>query len=269
MYKRFLVVACKKNIAGMNIVKNLEQFRKELNNLDIYLTEEETLYNENLDLDFINSYDFVIFACTHRSEKKEKALCIHAPGNWRDNLLGGVNGKVCNSSAVFQKFIFEKLNEISKEHNLDQKYRITLEATHHGPLIEKPCLFIEIGATETEWKDRVAGFVVAKTIFQSIVEYKFNPYREIAVAIGGPHYCPNFNKLQLGSNVAISHVIPSYSMPITEEMIKEAISKTQEEIDFVVLDWKGLGTSEQRQEVLNILDKNYIPYKKSSEIKHE
>ena len=32
------------------------------------------------------------------------------------------------------------------------KYKLTLECTHHGPLIEKPCVFIEIGSTETEWE---------------------------------------------------------------------------------------------------------------------
>jgi len=37
-------------------------------------------------------------------------------------------------------------------------------------LINKPCVFIEIGSTEEEWKDRRAGFVVAKTIKRAIEE---------------------------------------------------------------------------------------------------
>ena len=49
-------------------------------------------------------------------------------------------------------------------------------------------------------------------------------------------------------------------------MIKEAIKKTEEEVDFVLLDWKGLGNSEQRQKVLEILDKLYIGHKRISEI---
>ena len=88
----------------------------------------------------------------------------------------------------------------------------------------------------------------------------------MAIGIGGPHYCPNFNKIQLESNVAISHIIPNYVAPITEEMVREAIEKTEEEVDFAILDWKGLGKSEQRQKVLDILDKMYVRYKKSSEI---
>ena len=66
--------------------------------------------------------------------------------------------------------------------------------------------------------------------------------------------------------IAISHIIPQYAAPISEEMIKEAIDKTEEEIDFAVLDWKGLGLSEQRQSVIDILEKNYISWKKTSEV---
>jgi len=49
-------------------------------------------------------------------------------------------------------------------------------------------------------------------------------------------------------------------------MVQEAIDKTEEEVDFVVLDWKGMGRAEQRDEVLKILDKLYINYKRTSEI---
>ncbi|MBI5803490.1 D-tyrosyl-tRNA(Tyr) deacylase, partial [Candidatus Pacearchaeota archaeon] len=145
-------------------------------------------------------------------------------------------------------------------------YEITMEATHHGPLIDRPCVFVEIGSTETEYNDRRAGFILAKTISDTIFSLKENPYNEVAIAIGGPHYCPNFNKIQAKSNIAISHVIPSYSFPLTEEMIKEAISKTEEEVDLAVLDWKGLGTSEQRKQILGILDKLYIRYERTSDV---
>src|SRR3989344_5694439 len=139
---------------------------------------------------------------------------------------------------------FEILNKTAEAYNLTKDYKVTLEATHHGPLIHKPCLFIEIGSTETEWKDRKAGFVIAKAIAETIETFKVNPYNEIAIALGGPHYCPNLNKIQLKSNVAISHIIPFYSLPLSEEILKEAIEKTEEEVDFALLDWKGLGTAE-------------------------
>ena len=275
MYKKYLIIASKKDKAGINITTALSQFRKnpilagmqqDNPGFDFYLAEEEILYEENINLEKINKYDFIIFASRHQSEKKEKTLSIHSPGNWRDADFGGKSRKVCASSALFQKQLFEKLHEVAKEHNIDDKYKITLECTHHGPLINKPCVFIEIGSTEEEWKDRRAGFVVAKTIKRAIEEFKENPYNEVAVAIGGPHYCSNFNKIQLISNIAISHVIPGYMLPLDEEMIKEAIKKTEEEVEFALIDWKGLGNAEIREQVTKTLDKFYISYKRTSEI---
>ncbi len=49
-------------------------------------------------------------------------------------------------------------------------------------------------------------------------------------------------------------------------MIKEAVQKTDEEIDFVLLDWKGLGVAQERQRILGILDNLYIRHKRTSEI---
>ncbi len=261
MFKKYLIMASKKDLAGVNITTQLSQF----GSFDFYLVEEDMLRNENLDMERINEYDFVIFASKHVSEKGGKTLSVHSPGNWRNANFGGESGKVCPASAIFQKQIFEKLNDNAKKFHLSN-YEVTMEATHHGPLIDKPCLFIEIGSTKAEWRDRKAGFVVAKAIQDAIEDFKVNPYNEVAIGIGGPHYCPNFNKIQLNSNVAISHVVPGYVMPISEEMIKEAVDKTSEDIDFVVLDWKGLGKAENRQEVIDILEKNYISWKRTGDV---
>ncbi|MBP6857070.1 hypothetical protein KBC25_01455 [Candidatus Pacearchaeota archaeon] len=272
MFQKYLVLASKKDKAGMNITNHLSQFRENpllsswgnKPSFDLCFIEEETIYTNNLDLEKINQYDLIIFASKHQSEKKEKSLSVHAPGNFRTADFGGEPEKVCPASALFNKLLFTKLQENAENASLD--YKVTLECTHHGPLISKPCVFIEIGSTETEWVDRRAGFILAKTIKETIEEFQENKYREIAVGLGGPHYCPGFNKLQLKSNVAFAHIIPEYVMPISETFILETIKKTVEPVDFVVLDWKGLGKSEQRQAVIDILEKNYIQWKKTSDI---
>ena len=261
MYSKFLIVASKLDTAGINITTQLSQF----GNFNFYLVDKEIIYTENLDLEKINQYDFIIFASKHKSEKREKTLSVHAPGNWRWAELGGEKEKVCKVSAQFMKQLFEKIQE-NYEKYLMKEYKLTLEATHHGPLIDKPCVFVEIGSTENEWKDRKAGFIIARAISETLKHFKENQYNETAIAIGGPHYCPNFNNIQLKSNVAISHIIPQYALPLSEEMVRESLEKTEEEVDFALLDWKGLGNSEKRREVLDILDKLYIDYRRTSEI---
>ncbi|MBD3247532.1 hypothetical protein GF378_02835 [Candidatus Pacearchaeota archaeon] len=264
-YKKFLIVASKKDKAGINITTALSQHKRKYN---FYLVEKDILHEENLSKRKLASYDFIIFASKHKSEKQRKTLSIHAPGNWADALYGGKQGKICKTSALFLKQTFDKLNKNAKDYNLND-YEVTMECTHHGPFIDKPCMFIEIGSTEKEWKDRNAAFAVARTIKEMIEGFKENPYNQVAIAIGGPHYCQSFNKIQLNSNVAISHVIPNYINPVSGEMIKEALEKTEEEVDFALLDWKGIGKAKDRKLVKELLDDLYVRYKRTSEVNKE
>ena len=162
MYKKYLIVASKKDKAGINITTALSQF----GDFNFYLREEEIISDENLDHEKLNQYDLIIFASKHSSEKGGKTLSVHPVGNWRASELGGKAGKICKSSALFQKQMFEKLHKNAEEHSI-KEYQITMECTHHGPYLEKPCVFIEIGSSETEWNDRRAAFVIAKTISET------------------------------------------------------------------------------------------------------
>lgn len=268
MYKNFLIVASKKDPAGVNITTQLSQFQTSESNFKFYLVDEDILHSTNLDPEKLDMFDFIVFASKHESKAKEKTLSVHAPGNWRlaSEEMGGESRKVCKTSALFMKQFFENLHSNSGQYHL-KDYKITMEATHHGPLIEKPCVFVEIGATETEWNDRKAGFVLARALSETLRNFAVNPYNEISIGIGGPHYCPNFNKIQEKTNYAVSHVIPSYAFPLEEYMVKEAIDGTDEDVDFVLLDWKGLGHADHRKRVLQILDSMHLNYKKTSDIK--
>lgn len=265
-YNKYLIVASKQDPAGVNITTQLSQYPQE--KFRFHLVEGSILEEKNLDLERINQFDFVIFASKHatNSENPEKTLSIHAPGNPKQEFNGGKPGKLSPSSAFFNKQCFEIMNKNAKELNL-RNYKVTLEATHHGPFIDKPCAFIEIGSTISEWKDRKAGFVLAKTILDTIETLDENPYNEIAIGIGGPHYCPGFNKIQEKSNYALSHIIPQYILPLTPEIVKEALDKTIEEVDLAIIDWKGVGNSDERERIIEILEKMYVRWKKVSEVK--
>lgn len=145
-----------------------------------------------------------------------------------------------------------------------------MEVTHHGPLIEKPCCFIEIGTTKKEWQDEEAGRIIAVTINKAIKTFEEAKKQnwKSAIGIGSKHYCPNFNKIQLSSEYAVSHIIPNYIFPLTELIIKEAINKTQEKVELAILDWKGM-KGKERQEVVKLLNQLGLKYLKTSDIKKE
>ena len=260
---RFAIAYSKKDEAGINIVNKLKKISF-LPHVPIIELKKETIISEDLNkknYPRLKNIDFLIFASKHESEKKESSLCLHAPGNWRGAEFGGESGKICFTSAFIWKYLIQELNKNAKDLS---GYKITLECTHHGPLIEIPCGFIEVGSNKEQWNDEKAIEIIARTII-SLKNFKLNSKWIPCIGIGGPHYCPNFNKIQLNSNYAISHVIPSYIYPITESMLKQAEQKTKEQIKEVLIDWKSFN-SHERQEVVNLLNKVSLNYKRTNEI---
>ena len=269
---RFAVLYSKKDQAGRNIARQLKKLF--LPDIPIIELKKETIFSENIDKDSrLKNIDFIVFASKHQSKEQRKTLSLHAPGNWRGSDFGGKPGKTCPTSSLVLKYLFQKLNENlenAKQNKQLYDFELTLECTHHGPYLEKPCCFIEIGSSENEWENEKAGEIIAKTI-SSLQNFKQSksPKIKTAVGIGGPHYCHNFNKIQLNSKYALSHIIPKYSLPLTESILKEAIEKTQEHVDLILIDWKGLGKSEERQKIMNLLKKSGIEFKRTSEVSRE
>lgn len=262
----YAIVYSKKDEAGINIAEQLKNFF--LPHVPIIELKKESIYNENIDEDEnfqeLKNADFIIFATKHQSKEGTPSLSLHAPGNWRNADFGGKPGKICPTSSQALKFLFQRLEENAKQENY--LHKITLECTHHGPLISKPCCFIELGSSLESWKDKKGASIVAKTIadFQN---FKPNLKLKSAISIGGPHYCPNFNKIQLNSQeYAIGHIIPEYQLPLTESMLKEALEKTKEQTDLILLDWKGCGNSESRQNIINLIEKFGLKHQRTERV---
>lgn len=266
---RFAIAYSKTDPAGTNIINQIK-LNGFLPHITFFDFNKEIIYAEELTTrkyPMLNNMDFLVFASKHESAKKEHSLSLHAPGNWRNADLGGKAGKVCPTSAFIMKYLFQELNKNAQEEKI-QGYNITLECTHHGPLIEIPCCFIEIGSSQEQWNDEKAGKIIATTILslQNYPNHTPNENWIPAIGIGGPHYCPNFNKIQLNSNYAISHIIPEYALPLTDSMLKEAEEKTKEHIKQVLVDWKGSGKSEQRQEIINFIEKHGLKHRRTGDV---
>jgi len=263
---RFAIIYGKDDPAGNNIIQQLKSISF-APQIPIIKTKKHPIYLEQSDINKLpelKNIDFIIFASTHKSEKNELSLSIHAPGNFRGADFGGKPGKISNTSAFILKYLFQQLNKNSKQ--IKEQYNITLECTHHGPSIDLPCAFIEIGSTEKQYQDKEAGTIIARTIL-SLQDYKPNENWIPTIGIGGPHYCPNFNKIQLNSKYAISHIIPQYSLPLTQSMLEQTEQKTKEQIKEIIIDWKGCGNSEQRNKIGELLTQLNLKYKRTKEVK--
>ncbi|MBI2658013.1 hypothetical protein HYX08_04955 [Candidatus Woesearchaeota archaeon] len=269
------IISSSKDPAGVNIRKNLIElfgfeessdkfdnnpiYELEIQNkiIRLYLINDELIFSERIDKKI--DADAFVFASKHRSKENTKSFAVHAIGNWGNPDFGGQEKKLCPSSAVLLKNLFLELNNTAKDYG----YELTMEATHHGPYTEKPAVFVEVGSTEAEWSDAENGKIIAKTIMNGLKNE--NQSYKIAVGIGGPHYCNNFNKLALRTDIAFSHICPKYHLDkLDEDLVKQAIEKTKEKLDFVVLDWKGLGAEKQR--IVDMLKSMNLEYKRTDQI---
>ena len=147
---KFTIIVSRKDIAGVNIAKHLEELGINVTYVGCNIINAE-------DIDKTLEADFIIFASKHKGAKN-KMLSLHAPGNCKQADYGGKPEKVCPTSTLMLKHFFKILNKNKRDWNL------TLEVTHHGPYIEKPCLFIEIGGSKEDWIQEEAGEIIAKTI---------------------------------------------------------------------------------------------------------
>jgi len=265
---KLAIISSKQDLASVNIRNNLinnYDFKKtneiyELkiddNIITLYTINDELIHAEDLEI----NADFFIFISKHVSKENTPSFTTHSIGNWDKADFGGKDKTLCPSSALLLKNMFLELLKNSKEKT---DYETTLEATHHGPFTEKPTLFIEIGSTEKEWNDKNNGKIIAATIINSLKNNNNN--QKIAIGLGGTHYCNNFVKILKRTDIAFSYICPKYMLEkLNKELLQQAIQKTKEKVDFIVLDWKGLG--KEKQNIIDLLKELNLEYKRTDQI---
>jgi len=263
------IIVSEKDTAGMNIKEELLRLfeferldRKFENNFiykfnkntKLYTTKKDSISCENIDRKI--DAGLFVFATKHKSQSGIPSLSVHGIGNWGKAEYGGKSKSICIAPANYLK---EALIHLEKYNSI--KFDVVQECTHHGPYLEKPAMFIEIGSTPKEWKNKQAAEIIAK----AIIAVAGNPPSsyQTAFGIGGLHTTPNFKKIMLKSDIAIGHVCPKYSLKnLTEDLIKEAIRKTEPSAGLVILDWKGL--ADEKERIVGILESLKINFVKTS-----
>ncbi|MFX1317433.1 MAG: D-aminoacyl-tRNA deacylase, partial [Promethearchaeota archaeon] len=206
------------------------------------LTKESLIFLNNLNLakSIINP-DLIIFASRHRSEAQRPAFLTHLTGNWSSKAeFGGNPRELSLASALLFKAGFLSLIENSKSKILPN-FSTDIEVTHHGPTtLEKPLIFMELGSTMEEWSIHKAGEIVANSIINAIYKYldlKKKNDQSIALGFGGTHYAPNFHRLVINNNIAMSFICPKYYVQeLDRDLITQMIENTLESVDYFIID---------------------------------
>ena len=250
---QYAIITSKDCTAGKNIKENLLElfpFKEDgefdsnpkfsYKDFTLYTINKHHIYAEHIDKNIPE--DILIFATTHRSEKEVHSLSCHIPGNFGEAKFGGKKATLNISPCILLKQVYLTL---LKHKDSVKDHDITLEVTHHGPELSKPVIFVEIGSSEKHWDNKDAGKAIAKTIIEA--PYLELGKQQIAVGIGGTHYCASFNKILERTDIALGNICAKYNLEdLNEDTLNQAIEKNLEKVDFILVDWKGLGKYKEK-----------------------
>ncbi|MEM4662968.1 MAG: D-aminoacyl-tRNA deacylase [Candidatus Diapherotrites archaeon] len=266
------IIVSRLDPAGMNISKELlnsgfSDCGELFDNNKVYENKkkEMKLYFINSDqvfADYVDKIDcdLFVFASKHSSESKKPSLTVHPIGNWGLAELGGRDFELVMANASVMKNYLKLIKELKDK--LCINYEVVYEATHHGPYVEKPAIYIEIGSGPEQWSDTKAAKIICETIISS--DYKSKS--KTVLGFGGLHYNPHFTRIALQTDFAFSHMCPKHALKvITKESVEKAINATLEDVEAFVVEKKGLSTEKKR--ILSILKEFGLEILKTDEIR--
>ena len=107
--------------------------------------------------------------------------------------------------------------------NTLEEFDLSLETTHHGPWIETPSMFIEIGSTSATWGHKDAAKLLAGIIYRGLGLDggkglgNWEGSGQVVVTLGGGHYAPRANSLGLHEHVWLGHMLATYALPFEKD----------------------------------------------------
>lgn len=221
---------------------------------------EPLIYQDGLDQKLSDRgypASLMIFASKHKSKDMRAILTIHSTGNVNEAKFGGAPKKLAQAAPQAVKSLLRSLKTLTE----NEDYEVTLECTHHGPGdLDVPSVFIEIGSTEPQWLDEVAGRIVANSIL--LFKESDSP---VAVGFGGTHYAPRQTALTLSTDVTFGHIFPTHALhDIDESMIRQAFARSG--ADFAYLDRKSM-KGEEREKLIGMIERIGFETLKESDIR--
>ncbi len=225
------------------------------------------IYFNNIDKKVENTLevhvDEVVFISKHSSKAGVNSLTVHPIGNYGVAKYGGKEGQLVPASPHNMTQAFHLMRETAEKFRILKDYDVSFEATHHGPYLETPTYYIEIGSDESSWADEQAGSVIAKTVLN--VEKKDKVSRPVVICVGGGHYAPRFTELAKAREVSIGHMVPDWAMKyMTEESFEETVEKTPE-VKYLYFD-RSSTTGKERERVKGWARKQNIDTIRSSDL---
>lgn len=273
-----LLVSSNKDVASINIANQILQhypFQKtpdEFQNNPVYTANINQKYvsfiqlnvelvdAQNLPENFTD-LELIVFVSRHCSKSGTPTLTVHTPGNFVTANFGGLPRTVSISPAIAMSNTLKMLAFFQQKLGLFD-YEVSFEVTHHGPSLNVPTMFVELGSSMLQWVDSKAAYAVACAVISTIGTFEQKPGQKAVIGIGGTHYNKKFTRLVLDGEVVFGHMIPKYVVAnVDVSMLKHCVERNLEQISEVLLDWSGI-KSEDKPGLISALDASGLVYRK-------
>ncbi|GAI85356.1 unnamed protein product, partial [marine sediment metagenome] len=177
---------------------------------DIFLVtiNDSKIQHENIDKEIKNQLGITprqaIFISRHRSKMARPSLTVHPIGNYGDAQFGGNDKTLVKSSPRLMTHLLRLIKRNLKITTLN--YQVCFEVTHHGPYLEIPTFFVEVGSTENEWNKKEPATIIAQSLLELLEKYRYEEDFPndvpVLVGVGGGHYAPRFTDVVFEKNAA-------------------------------------------------------------------
>jgi len=170
----------------------------------------------------------VIFPSRHVAASGKASLTLHPIGTPHLDVgqigpYGGHGGRAPPPSSRLAGW-WKLLLERARNEPEVEAFDLSLEVTHHGPDLDVPCLFIEVGSTEATWGHTGAADVLAQIIRDTLLSEddttRWSPTRNagetVVVTLGGGHYAPRANLLAAEEGIWLGHMLATYALPFEQ-----------------------------------------------------
>ena len=233
-------VASKLDPAAMNMASILrdlygsDEFRVGPHKAFISLVEGSVLNAESLGDLGASGADLSVIMSRHSGTPGSPVITTHVPGNFGEAKFGGQPQDLSTSMPNFMKHFLMEASVGCEAVG----YAVELEPTHHGPSMDTPIAFVEVGSEEWNWLDeRACGLAVKSAVRAFSKDWRFTS----ALAFGGPHINPKFTRVETFTGYAIGHAVRKFDADAAdEEVIQLAVERSLERPQVAIFDWKGL-----------------------------
>ena len=187
-------------------------------------------------------FDEIVVMSKHSAKSGTPSLTAHPIGNYHENDFGGRAESLVKAAPASMT---DALRRILAYNDMEGT-QTCFEVTHHGPWLETPTFFIEIGSDESNWGNMHAAEVLARVITDLDPDYD----APRLVGVGGGHYAPRFTEVAAKFRASFGHMLPYYQMEGRDDediarMVKSAVAAT--DADAVYIHRKSMKKPEERR----------------------